>query len=152
MTNPTYSDGTPIFPMRAQSTDARQIAEQLTAAANEITEGRGECRKTHDAEQATLVAQGDPDAPMEFGCHIWATESLYESLMRDAAALARLAALGKAHQRAAFEAGFQWCASGTDQFGEYNGGSIEDGYAAYVASLPAPPTATAAPLTPQDQE
>ena len=30
--------------------------------------------------------------------------------------------------RLAFEAGFQWCANGTDKCGDYNGGSIENGF------------------------
>ena len=31
--------------------------------------------------------------------------------------------------REAFEAGFQWCANGTDRHGEYVGGSLEYGFA-----------------------
>jgi len=38
--------------------------------------------------------------------------------------------------RAAFEAGFQWCASGTDKFGDYNGGTIEAGFADFLAASP----------------
>jgi hypothetical protein len=34
--------------------------------------------------------------------------------------------------RAAFEAGFRWCSSGTDKFGEYNGGTWEDGFAEFL--------------------
>ena len=33
----------------------------------------------------------------------------------------------------AFKAGFAWCANGTDKYGEYNGGSIADGFAEWLA-------------------
>ena len=34
----------------------------------------------------------------------------------------------------AFKAGFAWCANGTDKHGEYNGGSIADGLAEWLAT------------------
>jgi hypothetical protein len=42
----------------------------------------------------------------------------------------------KAHEAVlaeAFKAGFEWCANGTDKHGEYNGGSIADGFAEWLA-------------------
>lgn len=35
--------------------------------------------------------------------------------------------------KAAFMAGFQWAINGTDKYGEYNGGSTEDGFAEFLS-------------------
>jgi hypothetical protein len=52
MTNPTYSDGTPIFPMRAQPTDARRLAEELLRAITRHGKGR-DC-EAHDCRGVQL--------------------------------------------------------------------------------------------------
>ena len=44
----------------------------------------------------------------------------------------------------AFRAGFDWCSKGTDKHGEYNGGSIEDGFAVFLAALRPTPDRTGA--------
>lgn len=38
---------------------------------------------------------------------------------------------------AAFTAGFQWALNGTDKYGEYNGGTAEQGFEAWLADAPA---------------
>lgn len=53
-----------------------------------------------------------------------------ELLQADAARL-RSAPAAEDQLRAAFDAGFAWCSSGTDKYGEYNGGSVEDGFTSW---------------------
>jgi hypothetical protein len=54
----------------------------------------------------------------------------------------------KDETRRAFEAGFQWAINGTDKYGEYNGGSVDDGYAAFRQHQPAEATPARAPGEP----
>jgi hypothetical protein len=58
----------------------------------------------------------------------------------------------KDETRRAFEAGFQWAINGTDKYGEYNGGSVDDGYAAFRQHQPAEATPARAPGEPHDLE
>jgi hypothetical protein len=86
----------------------------------------------HDPDWC-LSCGGPGEQPTEPGT--WSPDDL---LREAAASLSPQPAPEASLWRSAFEAGFAWCSSGTDKFGEYNGGPIEDGYAQWEAVLPQP--------------
>jgi hypothetical protein len=68
-----------------------------------------------------------PDGPVCHGCRVTSRiRSALQSLARERDARTL---------REAFNAGFRWCSSGLTDSGEYNGGDLEDGFAAFTARL-----------------
>lgn len=84
-------------------------------------------------EHAYAARSRSPSSPASGGtCCVAPNSGDIGAIIEHAdAARPRSAPAAEDQLRAAFEAGFAWCSSGTDKYGEYNGGSVEDGFTSW---------------------